>query len=222
MPFAVSFGRAGTGVTSPPNAAVDLRNLTMSRYTIESTQEGIAIVVGWDRPLGSLFAQISDRRISDDESDPMLLWEDFRSTEELARAIAPWAALPDEIRKKLAVESGEKAPARVPAFERPERVVFAGIRCRVVQSVYPHGGIALRLFADDNVRAPYATATVCIPGSGIDESSQCLLKDYEENKGMLEALVAPGVVRPTGRRVKSGYVELHVVDVVLPGTDQDG
>lgn len=103
----------------------------MSRYTIECTQEGIEIVVGWDRPLGSLFAQVSDRRISDDESDPMLLWEDFKTTEALARAIAPWAELPNEIREKLAVESGEKPPARVPAFERPERVVFADTRCRV-------------------------------------------------------------------------------------------
>lgn len=191
----------------------------MSRYTIECAREGIEIVVGWDRPLRSLFAQVSDRTINDDEADPMLLWEDFRSTDELARAIAPWAELPTDVRERLAIEGGEAprpASERRPSFVRPERVMFSGTRCQVVQGDYPHGGIALQLFADDNGRAPYATATVCIPGSGIDEKSQCLLKDYEENTGMLEALVAAGIVRRTGRTLKSGYVELHVVDV-LPG-----
>ena len=188
----------------------------MSRYTIECAKEGIEIVVGWDRPLGSLFAQVSDRRISDDEADPMLLWEDYRSTDELARAIAPWATLPDDIRQTLAVESGEKPARRPPAFERPESVVFSGQRCRVVQAVYPHGGIALQLFTDDNTRAPFATATVCIPAYAIRENA-ALVKDYEENAGMLEALTTAGIVRPTGRRVKSGFVELHVVDVLPAG-----
>lgn len=190
----------------------------MSRYNIECAREGIEIVVGWDRPLGSLFAQVSDRTITDDDADPMLLWEDYRSTDELARAIAPWATLPDDIRQTLAVESGEKPARRPPAFERPESVVFSGQRCRVLQAVYPQGGIALQLFTDDNIRAPFATATVCIPAYAIGENSQtALVKDHGENAGMLEALVAAGIVRPTGRRVKSGYVELHVVDVLRAG-----
>lgn len=107
----------------------------MSRYTVPSAAEAIEIVVGWDPPLRSLFAQVSERRIPDDESDPMLLWDDFGSTADLARAIAPWAELPADSRARLAVESGEAplpAAARRPAFERPERVVFSGQRCRVV------------------------------------------------------------------------------------------
>ena len=39
------------------------------------------------------------------------------------------------------------------------------------------------------------------------------MKDYSENAGMLDALVAAGVVAPAGRAVPSGYVELHVVRV---------
>lgn len=90
----------------------------MSRYTIECAKEGIEIVVGWDPPLRSLFAQVSDRTINDDEADPMLLWEDFRSTDELARAISPWAELPTDVRERLTIESGE-APR--PASERRPR-----------------------------------------------------------------------------------------------------
>lgn len=193
----------------------------MSRYTIDSTKPGIEIVVGWDLLLRSLFAQVSDCTITNDEAGPMLLWEDFASIDELASAIAPWATLPDDIRQSLAVESGEKPARRPPAFERPESVVFSGQRCRVLQAVYPHGGIALQLFEDTDERMPYATATVCVPGSGIREREQALVRDSEECEGMIEALVAAGIVRLTGRRVKSGYIELHVVDVVPAGRERD-
>ena len=90
----------------------------------------------------------------------------------------------------------------------------------VVQAEYPHGGIALQLFEDNVDLTPYATATVCIPGSGIREN-QALLRDYEESAGMLETLIDAGIVRDTGRRVRSGYVELHVVDVVPAGREGD-
>ncbi len=186
----------------------------MSRYTVECAHAEIEIVVGWDPPLRSLFAQVSDRRVSDEESDPMLLWEDFASIDELARAIAPWSELSSEVRARLAIECGE---ARRPSFERPERVVFSGQRCLVVQSDYPNGGIALQLFEDTDERMPFATATVCVPGSGIHQSEQALVRDSEECEGMLEALVTAGIVRPAGRRVKSGFVELHVVDILPAG-----
>jgi hypothetical protein len=104
----------------------------MSRYTIDSTKPGIEIVVGWDPPLRSLFAQVSDCTIADDEADPMLLWEDFGSIDALASAIAPWTALPDQVRDRLAIECGERPAAPEPPFERPERVVFLGTRCRIV------------------------------------------------------------------------------------------
>ena len=192
----------------------------MSRYIVECAQDGIEIVVGWDPPLRSLFAQVSDRLVSDEESDSMLLWEDFASIDELARAIAPWSQLPSEVRARLAIECGEaRRPSteRRPAFERPERVVFSGQRCRVLQTDYPNGGIALRLFDDNDERMPFATATVCVPGSGIHQSEQALVRDSEECEGMLEALVTARIVRPTGRRVKSGFIELHVVDVLPAG-----
>ena len=189
----------------------------MSRYTIDSTKPGIEIVVGWDPPLRSLFAQVSDCTITDEDADPMLLWEDFGSIDALSSAIAPWATLPDGIRRTLAVESGEKPARRPPAFERPERVVFSGQRCLVVQADFPKGGIALQLFEDTDERMPFATATVCVPGSGIREREQALVRDSEECEGMLEALVTAGIVRPTGRLVKSGFIELHVVDVLPAG-----
>lgn len=187
----------------------------MSRYTIESAGEGIEIVVGWDRPLGSLFAQVRDTRIDDDESDPMLLWDDFASTADLVRAIAPWAALPDPIRKQLAVECGEGQATPEPPFERPERVVFFGTRCRIVQGTYPHGGIALQLFTDDASRAPFATPSACIPSARL-RANESLIRKYGESEGILDVLVSAGVVRPTGRFVASGYVRIPVVEVLPP------
>jgi len=39
---------------------------------------------------------------------------------------------------------------------------------------------------------------------------EILIKDYSENEGMLDALVAAGVVSDTGRRIQSEYAVIPV------------
>lgn len=181
----------------------------MSRYVLESAEEGIHVVVGFDRPLRSLFAQVFDTRADDDE-ESALLSADFGSVGELARAIAGWAELPFDIRNQLAVESGERS---APPFERPERVVFGGQRCLIVQGTYRDGSGSLQLVSDDSLREPIATPTASIPEAGL-AAGQALVREYAENEGVLDVLVAAGVVRPTGRYVASGYVRLPVVELL--------
>ena len=43
---------------------------------------------------------------------------------------------------------------------------------------------------------------------------ELLVKDYTENTGMLAALLAAGVVRDTGTRIPSGFVDLPLVELV--------
>jgi hypothetical protein len=50
-------------------------------------------------------------------------------------------------------------------------------------------------------------------------ATECLIKDYSENAGMLEALTKAGVVTATNRTVRVGYAEaticqLHDVDLM--------
>jgi hypothetical protein len=45
----------------------------MSRYSIPAQQPGLTVTVGWDNPLCTLFAQVFDPAIEDDEA-AYLLW----------------------------------------------------------------------------------------------------------------------------------------------------
>ena len=110
----------------------------MSRYRIESTKQGIEIVVGWDTPLRSLFAQVSDCTIADDEADPMLLWEDFGSIDALASAIAPWATLPDDVRKILEDTAKETQAYVYQVAEKAETELLGTITAAGVKSNVPN------------------------------------------------------------------------------------
>lgn len=67
---------------------------------------------------------------------------------------------------------------------------------------YAYGGMAITLTEDDG--APLATATVFMKD---DPPAQgCVwIKDWSENEGMLDSLVAAGVVEATGRTTQAGF-----------------
>jgi hypothetical protein len=54
-----------------------------------------------------------------------------------------------------------------------------------------------------------AMATACIPV--LTDRKTTAIKDYNENEGVLDALVAAGVVQRTGMKYPSGFVELDIV-----------
>lgn len=79
---------------------------------------------------------------------------------------------------------------------------------------YAHGGaVAIRLIdAEDG--GPVATATVN-PSTPIP-ASHVAVKSWSENEGMLEALVAAGIVEDTGRRIPCGYTSAALCRLLLP------
>jgi hypothetical protein len=96
----------------------------------------------------------------------------------------------------------------------PRRVEFHGWACRVERASY--GGtdrIALPLYAVED-GSPVAVATVNLPELALG-ADQVVIKDYSENEGMLELLVASGVVSPPLREVQSGYVTLYVCQCLI-------
>ncbi|WP_155960593.1 hypothetical protein [Fischerella sp. PCC 9605] len=69
----------------------------MSRYQIESTNY-VEITVGWDKPLGTYFAQIWES----EDSDEPIVWvgdelKDVTSVHQLTEAIAPYCNIPQDI-----------------------------------------------------------------------------------------------------------------------------
>lgn len=92
----------------------------MSRYEIRGREPYTAIVIGWDRPLSTYFAQVWDERV-DDEEEALLLWggcytREIPSVEKLADALKPFVTLTPEMRAQLerdrAADQGRPAPLR--------------------------------------------------------------------------------------------------------------
>ncbi len=92
-------------------------------------------------------------------------------------------------------------------------IEFAGCNCHLRFDQYQKGNaIAIRLESDDCM--PIATATVNIPEFPLQEG-QCLIKDYAENEGILQALVEAGVVQPVGT-VPAGRARATLCKLLVP------
>jgi hypothetical protein len=70
----------------------------MSRNTILSRLPGLAVVFGWDNPMGTFFAQVEREQDDDDPRDPLLLWlgsgqGEISRAEDLVEPLAPYAYL---------------------------------------------------------------------------------------------------------------------------------
>lgn len=108
--------------------------------------------------------------------------------------------------EKRCAEYGKSKKEKAPKKETI--IKFKCWNCKLIWKVYGNDRIALKL-VDVVDGSPVATATVNIPEEKL-LSGETLIKDYSENEGMLDALVEAGIVEDTGRKVKSGYVDIPV------------
>ncbi|MFO0958219.1 MAG: hypothetical protein U0800_12470 [Isosphaeraceae bacterium] len=92
------------------------------------------------------------------------------------------------------------------------RVRFRDFDCTVQKRYYGNGRVALSLVDEEG---PIATATVNLPAVKLGPN-QVAIKSYAEHEGLLEALVAAGVVKSTGQTVRSGFVEVPVCELQPP------
>lgn len=93
-------------------------------------------------------------------------------------------------------------------------VVHQGRPCGVELGRYGNGRTAVCLY-DRETNEPHATATINLPDESI-APDEVFIKDYSENAGMLAALETAGLVAPTGREVRTGYVSAPVVKLLVP------
>lgn len=86
----------------------------MGRYLLDPNQSLIAqyphveVIVGWDNPLQTFFAQVLDPDQPDDQNES-LFWTGTRpaqitSIEALEEHLQPYAPLPDDVRHRLEQE----------------------------------------------------------------------------------------------------------------------
>jgi hypothetical protein len=91
-------------------------------------------------------------------------------------------------------------------------VQFKEWTCSIVKRQYDNGRVALQLVDDEG---PVATATVNLPDAELGKNEVCV-KDWSENQGMLEVLTAAGVVKQTGKTIRSGFVEVPICELQPP------
>lgn len=69
----------------------------MSRHEIPAKRPGFTVIVGWDNPMMTFFAQVEDEAAGEDD-DPVVLWlgghhREVLRPEDLAAPLAPYADL---------------------------------------------------------------------------------------------------------------------------------
>ena len=70
----------------------------MSRHIIPAYSDRFEVIVGWDRPLNSFFAQVLDRQMTDTAEDPVVVWvgtdhSEIPRAENLQQHIARYAVI---------------------------------------------------------------------------------------------------------------------------------
>jgi hypothetical protein len=96
--------------------------------------------------------------------------------------------------------------------ETAMQVEVFGEVCELIVTHYARPrNVCLRLVDADGL--PMATASVN-PDYLLEEGTVAI-KDYSENEGILAALVAAGVVEPTGETIPIGYAEAHLCRLLV-------
>lgn len=104
------------------------------------------------------------------------------------------------------------------------KVTFLSFDCVVVKGTYKaNQQIAMSLVADNtrnnvdqgvSYGEPIATATICIAGESFDKD-ETVIMNYSENEGILDQLIGAGIVKKTGRFIRSGFIEAPIVKVCI-------
>ena len=90
----------------------------MSRHSFPAQDPRCTVVVGWDNPLQTFFAQVVQPSHDDDEDDAILLWlgtapQAIPTVAALQAQLAGWATLPPALAAQLTREQ-QAAPPPTP------------------------------------------------------------------------------------------------------------
>lgn len=98
-------------------------------------------------------------------------------------------------------------------MDSTREVTFQGDRCRLSFGQYSNGALAI-LLVDAANGEHVACATVNVV-SHVPAPGFVLVKDWNENKGMLAALQEGAIVEDTGQRVQTGFVQAAICRLLV-------
>jgi hypothetical protein len=87
-------------------------------------------------------------------------------------------------------------------------IKFKNWNCEPQFLQYSNKRTAIRLI-DSRDGDPIAVATVNLPDEELNDN-EVIIKDYSENKGMLQSLQSAGIVSEPLRYIKTGFVKCPV------------
>ena len=100
-----------------------------SRRSIPARTPDLTVVVGWDNPLSTFFAQIERIQDDDDPRNPILPWigsevGEVAQAEELAGPLASYAELTSELVEQLRADRAADADRGPSDLQRTARSIF--------------------------------------------------------------------------------------------------
>ena len=100
-----------------------------SRRSIPARAADLTVVVGWDNPLSTFFAQVERNQDDDDPRDPILLWigselGEVAQAEQLAGPLAPYAALTPGLIEQLRADRAADADRGPSILQRAAHAAF--------------------------------------------------------------------------------------------------
>jgi hypothetical protein len=93
-------------------------------------------------------------------------------------------------------------------------VRFCSEDCLLFKEKYQDNGRTALQLRVKKTGEPMGTATVNIANVSL-APDEVLIKDYSENEGMLDALIAAKVVERTGRKATSGFTAVDVCRLLV-------
>lgn len=187
----------------------------MSTYSVPATSD-YWVHIGFEPPFREFFIEVLDA-----EHRKLLVWEEYPTLDELVSAAALWTDLDradfDEMFGLDAFPVGH--PCR--PFLRPERIVYRGVECKIVQRACPGSACSglpcLELVVACAPEQYVAHATMCPCGALRDEAGVTTI--YETtHPGMTELLAEAAIIAPAGREIWFGNVTRPLVRVTEPAT----
>jgi len=100
-------------------------------------------------------------------------------------------------------------------------VTFRDFKCFVMKDKYKTADRNAMILKDQEDGSMVAVASVNVSGTDLADD-EILIKDYSENEGMLDALVGAGYVMDTGKKVRSGFVEIPICKLLKDGNPDTG
>ena len=188
----------------------------MSTYSVPTTSD-YWVHIGFEPPFREFFIEVLDA-----EHRTLLVWEEYPTLDELVRAAALWTDLDladfDEMFGFNAFPVGH--PCR--PFLRPERIVYRGVECKIVQkscqSTPCSGRPDLELVEAHAPEQFVAHVTTC-PCAELQDEPGATTIVGRTYPGVTELLAEEGVLAATGREIRLGNITgAMIVRVTEPAT----